>query len=91
MEKIFDKRLEKTMFELIDKIPTKDLKEGFEALSAVDDDWILRLAILSLVPDGQIKLRKYNFLERVPAEQIRIVFEQYILDIEADEKLQEMF
>ena len=74
MENIFDKRLEDTIFDLIDKIPKDDLIEGFEALSAVDDDWILRLAILSLVPDGQIKLRKYNFLERVPAEQIRLVY-----------------
>ena len=85
-----DQRTMNTIFNLIDQIPKDDLIEGFNALVAVEDDWILRHAIIQLVPEGQMRLRKYNFLLKVPGETIRLIFDEYMLDHNADEELKNM-
>ena len=85
-----DFKLEKVVFELLDQIPTEDFKNGFEVLEPIIDDWIFKDAILAMIPNGKLRLRKYNFLETISAEDFRIVLTEYYLDLLNTEAVQRM-
>ena len=85
-----DFKLEKVVFELLDQIPTEDFKNGFEVLEPIIDDWIFKDAILAMIPNGKLRLRKYNFLETISAEDFRIVLTEYYLDLLNTEAFQRM-
>ena len=85
-----DFKLEKVVFELLDQIPTDDFKNGFEVLEPIIDDWIFREAILAMIPNGKLRLRKYNFLESISAEDFRTILSEYYLDLLTTEAVRRM-
>ena len=85
-----DFKLEKVVFELLDQIPVQDFKNGFEVLEPIIDDWIFKEAILAMIPNGKLRLRKFKFLETISAEDFRIVLNEYYLDLLNTEAVQRM-
>ena len=85
-----DFKLEKVVFELLDQIPVQDFKNGFEELEPIIDDWIFKEAILAMIPNGKLRLRKFKFLETISAEDFRIVLNEYYLDLLTTEAVQRM-
>ena len=85
-----DFKLEKVVFELLDQIPVQDFKNGFEELEPIIDDWIFKEAILAMIPNGKLRLRKYNFLETVSVEDFRMILNEYYLDLLNTEAVQRM-
>ena len=86
-----DFKLEKVVFELLDQIPVQDFKNGFEELEPIIDDWIFKEAILAMIPNGKLRLRKYNFLETISAEDFRMILNEYYLDLRTTEAVRRMF
>ena len=85
-----DFKLEKVVFELLDQIPVQDFKNGFEELEPIIDDWIFKEAILAMIPNGKLRLRKYNFLKTISAEDFRMILNEYYLDLLNTEAVQRM-
>ena len=86
-----DFKLEKVVFELLDQIPVQDFKNGFEELEPIIDDWIFKEAILAMIPNGKLRLRKYNFLETISVEDFRMILNEYYLDLLTTEAVRRMF
>lgn len=84
-------KLENVVFELLDQIPHDDFKNGFQVLEPVVDDWILKEAILAMIPNGKMRLRKYKFLQTISTEDFRIVLNEYYLDLLNTEAVRRMF
>ena len=87
---IIDYKLEKVVFELLDKIPEQDFINGFEELEPIIDDWIFKEAILAMIPNGKLRLRKFKFLEEISVEDFRLVLTEYYLDLLNTDTLQRM-
>ena len=85
-----DYKLEKVVFELLDHIPHEDFKTGFEELEPIVDDWIFKEAILAMIPNGKLRLRKFKFLETISAEDFRMVLNEYYLDLLNTEAVRRM-
>ena len=85
-----DYKLEKVVFELLDKIPEQDFINGFEELEPIIDDWIFKEAILAMIPNGKLRLRKFKFLEEISVEDFRLVLTEYYLDLLNTDTLQRM-
>ena len=86
-----DFKLEKVVFELLDQIPVQDFKNGFEELEPIIDDWIFKEAILAMIPNGKLRLRKFKFLETISVEDFRMILNEYYLDLLTTEAVRRMF
>ena len=86
-----DFKLEKVVFELLDQIPAHDFKNGFEELEPIIDDWIFKEAILAMIPNGKLRLRKFKFLETISVEDFRMILNEYYLDLLNTEAVRRMF
>ena len=83
-----DSHVEKTIFEILDK-GTTDFKTGYEGLNSMDEE-LIKESILAMIPAGKAKLRRYRFLFDLPAEQIKLMCNEYYELILAEEELQKL-
>ena len=84
-----DARVENTIFAIIDK-GASDFKTGYEGFNSMDEE-LIKESILAMIPAGKSKLRQFKFLYDVPAQQFKLMCEEYYALIVAEEQLQELF
>ena len=83
-----DTHVEKTIFEILDN-GTTDFKTGYEGFNSMDAE-LIKESILAMIPAGKAKLRRYRFLFDLPAEQIKLMCNEYYELILAEEELQKL-
>ena len=84
-----DPKVEETIFGLLD-IGTTDFKTGYEEFILMDNE-VFKQSILTMIPAGKSRLRQYRFLFDVPAEQFKLMSQEYYLILLAEEELQQLF
>ena len=82
-------QVEETIFELLD-IGTTDFKTGYEEFILMDNE-VFKQSILTMIPAGKSRLRRYRFLFDLPAEQFKLMSQEYYLILLAEEELQQLF
>ena len=82
--------IETLIFDLLEeKVCPIDFIKTVRNLGA-DDSWILRYAIWNLIPDGTLDFDQWKLLSDLPDSDLRRYCEEYVMDLIADEKLEEI-
>ena len=84
-----DQKVEKTIFQILDNGST-NFKEGYEEFNSMEED-AFKDTILAMIPTGKSRLRRYRFLFDLPAEQFKLMSQEYYLILLAEEELQQLF
>ena len=66
----------------------KDIKEQLQTALPIKEDWILQQFIAGLIQKEDRNLAKWRFLRETGSfAEVRAVLEEYVLDLETDQKL----
>ena len=84
-----DPKVEKTIFQILDN-GTTDFKTGYEEFILMDNE-VFKQSILAMIPAGKSRLRQYRFLFDLPADQFKLMSQEYYLILLAEEELQQLF
>ena len=82
-------QVEETIFQILDDGAT-NFKEGYEEFILMDNE-VFKQSILTMIPAGKSRLRRYRFLFDLPAEQFKLMSQEYYLILLAEEELQQLF
>ena len=84
-----DPKVEKTIFQILDN-DTTNFEKGYEEFILMDNE-VFKQSILTMIPAGKSRLRQYRFLFDVPADQFKLMSQEYYLILLAEEELQQLF